>query len=195
MFTQGTKQFGIWKIGHPSGSRYSGRPTQSLLLAYGCCTFITWLILILSLKVRGEFFLIESLNVPLHRTTAGVIPKSEAPPASVSVVVRPAERGNHSLRLIFDDGQTFFVPEEISAAEKYLRTRVDAIELGAMLKKVVSPHLGTVDFWVDQRTSMQAVQPVSKLFVQLGFDTVRYVVDAVAAPAVSSPQRGGDDHD
>lgn len=177
MFTEGTRQFGIWKVGHPSVSRHTGRPTQAILLAYGFCAFLTWFIFILTLKVRGDFFLVESMHIPLHKVESGVLAPAQATPSSVTLAIRPVEN-NNSIYVIFDSGQTFAFPEQLDSIEDFLKERVEEIELTAFLKKKMTPGLGVVDLWVDQRVAMSSVQPLANLLVRLGFDTLRYAVQS-----------------
>jgi hypothetical protein len=179
MFTEGTRQFGIWKVGHPSKSRHSGRPTQAILLAYGFCAFLTWFIFIFTLKIRSDFFLVESLSLPLHTVTSGYRAKSVTYPASLTLGVRPSGIEGKQ-RIIFDSGHSFLFPDERTQLETAIRNRVSDIELTALLKKKLSAGLGTVDVWVDRRVSLKEVQPLAKTLVRSGFDTLRYAVDSSA---------------
>ena len=58
---------------------------------------------------------------------------------------------------------------------------MNEIELNALLKKKLPRGLGTVDLWVDRRVSLTDVQPLTKILVRQGFDTLRYAVDSVAS--------------
>ncbi|NBW80994.1 hypothetical protein EBR21_04490 [bacterium] len=176
MFTQGTKQFGIWRTGHPSVARHTGRPTQAILLAYGFCAFLTWLIFILTLKIRGDFFLVESMEFPLHKVTAESFSPQPATPVGLTLAVRRANETG-SMRIVFDSGEAFLWPAQSAMVEQFLRNRVDDIELSALLRKRVSPGIGTADLWVDAQVPMSLVQPFARILVDLGFDTLRYAVD------------------
>jgi|1048.fasta_scaffold105386_2 hypothetical protein len=176
MFTQGTKQFGIWRTGHPSVARHAGRPTQAILLAYGFCAFLTWLIFILTLKIRGDFFLIESMEIPLHKVTTQSFSAQPAVPVGLTLAVRRAEED--SMKIVFDSGESFDWPSETVMVEKFLRNRVQDIELSALLRRRVNPGMGIADVWVDAQVPMSRVQPLARILVELGFDTLRYAVDA-----------------
>lgn len=177
MFTQGTRQFGVWKMGHPSVSRYAGRPTQALLLAYGVCAFLTWFLFILTLKIRGDFFLVESMNLPLERVDAPPQSGKTATRGSLTIAIRP-ENDGRDVRAVIDSGESFFLPGDLPAMETFLRQRVNEIELVALLRREISPGIGTADLWVDRRVGATVLQPLTNLLVSLGFDTLRYAVDA-----------------
>lgn len=180
MFTEGTRQFGIWKIGHPSTSRYSGRPTQAILLAYGFCAFLTWFIFIVTLKIRGEFFLIEGMNLPLHRVAQRSDARSEFGPSSLTLAVRPLAEGEN-IGVVFDSGHAFIFPRDADDLNNHLESRVREIELSALLRKKISPGIGTVDLWVDERIALASVRPLEKILVRNGFDTLRYAVEGPRA--------------
>lgn len=176
MFTEGTRQFGVWRMGHPSVRRHTGRPTQAILLAYGFCAFLTWFIFILTLKIRGEFFLIEGMHLPLHKVNAEVLSVGVQSSGSLSLAVR-SERNPSVVRVIFDSGQTVLLPEQMHLLEALLAERVKNIELTAMLKKRMTVGLGVADLWVDEKIQLNALQPLVNILVKSGFDTIRYAVD------------------
>lgn len=176
MFTEGTRQFGVWKSGHPSTKRYFGKPTQALLLAYGFCAFLVWIMFILILKVRGEFFLIESLKVPLHRVSLQRQTIEQQHTSAVSMAVRRGHDAS-SLHVIFDSGELFRLPADYKEVEKFLITRASEIELTALLKKKLSPGCATADVWVDQHVPIKDARPLADLLVRVGFDTLRFAVD------------------
>ncbi|MEN9808856.1 MAG: hypothetical protein RLZZ488_423 [Pseudomonadota bacterium] len=179
MFTEGTRQFGVWKIGHPSVKRHTGRPTHAILLAYGFCAFLTWFIFILTLKVRGEFFLIESMHLPLHRVNTDVLQVKGQSPSSLTLAVR-AERNDSTLRVIFDSGHSVRLPEQLPLLDKLVADRVKDIELTALLKKKMTAGLGVADLWVDEKIPLNSIKPLADLLVKSGFDTIRYAVDVRA---------------
>lgn len=181
MFTQGTKHLGIWRAGHPSLNRHTGRPTQAILLAYGFCAFLTWFIFIITLKIRGEFFLVESLSVPLHSIAAdggGGGGASHVPsPESTSLAIRPSG-SKGQLRVILDTGDTFLIPQERSAFESYLVKRAERIELSAMLSKSAGAGRSTAVFWVDEAVSLSDASTLARLVVRTGYDTIQYAVSS-----------------
>ena len=177
MFTEGTKQFGIWRAGHPSLNRYAGRPTQAILLAYGFCAFLTWLIFILTVKIRGDFFLIESMNIPLHSVVMNSVEPVAPFNSALSLAVREAGEAGKS-RLVFDTGESFLIPDEQESVKKFIEARVDQIELTALLKKELSPHLGRAVLWVDRRVPLESVRPLTRSLVNAGFDRLSFAVSA-----------------
>ncbi|MEY4065250.1 MAG: hypothetical protein RIR26_1458 [Pseudomonadota bacterium] len=179
MFTEGTRQFGTWKNGHPSVRRYTGRPTQALLLSYGLCAFVTWLIFILTLKLRGEFFLVESMNLPLHFVSGSAAQAKLEGEAGVSLALQATGK-NDGFRVVFDTGESFLMPEESTLLSSYLTKRTEAMEVSAILQKRVSAGFGTAALWVDRRISFDSVAPVSDALVRSGFDTLAYAVESAA---------------
>jgi hypothetical protein len=177
MFTEGTRQFGTWKIGHPSVRRYTGRPTQALLLSYGLCAFVTWLIFILTLKVRGEFFLIESMNLPLHSVSSKVAQAKPVGEASLSLALQAIGKEGE-FRVVFDTGDSFLIPTQRDRFANYLSRRTADMELSALIQKQVGLGFGTAILWVDRRLAFDAVAPVSEELVRVGFDTLAYAVEA-----------------
>jgi hypothetical protein len=175
MFTQGTRQFGTWRAGHPSLNRHTGRPTQAILLAYGFCAFLTWFIFIITLKVRGEFFLIESLNFPLHSIAAEGAASQVPSPESTSIAIR-TDAATSQLRVVFDTGETFLIPSQQNAFEKQLVERANRIELTSMLSKRATVGRSTAVLWVDQSVALASVTPIAKTVVRNGFDTLQYAV-------------------
>jgi hypothetical protein len=175
MFTQGTKHFGTWRVGHPSLNRHTGRPTQAILLAYGFCAFLTWLIFILTLKIRGEFFLIEGLNLPLHDSPVQFTKPLPVRPVGLSLAVR-AVRESGKARVVFDTGESFLLPDEKPLVVVFLEKRAEQMELSAMLRKKISPGMSSAVLWVDKNVPLESVQPLAKSLVNVGFDTLNYAV-------------------
>ncbi|MEY2987491.1 MAG: hypothetical protein RJB13_1012 [Pseudomonadota bacterium] len=182
MFTQGTRQFGTWRAGHPSLNRHTGRPTQAILLAYGFCAFLTWFIFIITLKVRGEFFLIESLGFPLHSISAEGSPSQVPSPNSTSIAIR-SDSASSQLRVILDTGETFLIPSQQVAFENHLESRANQIELTSMLSKRPVAGRSAVVLWVDKSVALSSVSPIAKTIVRTGFDTVQYAVSQVNSGA------------
>ena len=182
MFTQGTRHFGTWRSGHPSLNRHTGRPTQAILLAYGFCAFLTWFIFIITLKVRGEFFLVESLNFPLHGISAQGSPSQVPSPNSTSIAIRPTAVSSQ-FRIIFDTGETFLVPSQQKEFEKHLEKRASQIELTTMLSKRAELGRSTAVLWIDRSVALSSVSSVAKTFVRTGFDTIQYAVSKVSGSA------------
>jgi len=58
------------------------------LLSYGLCAFVTWLIFILTLKLRGEFFLVETMNLPLHFVSGSAVQSKPAGEAAISLALQ-----------------------------------------------------------------------------------------------------------
>lgn len=185
MFTQGTRQFGTWRSGHPSLNRHTGRPTQAILLAYGLCAFLTWFIFIITLKVRGDFFLIESLSLPLHSIST-VGSASQVPsPNSTSIAIRHDE-ATAQMRIIVDTGETFLFPSQQKAFEKYLEKRAEQIELSALLSKRMIPGRSTAVFWVDDKLALSSVSAIANVAVRIGFDTIQYAVSPASHDAAEA---------
>ncbi|MBM3382169.1 MAG: hypothetical protein FJY29_06995 [Betaproteobacteria bacterium] len=176
MFTEGSRQFGVWRGGHPSLNRHAGRPTQALLLAYGLCAFLTWMIFILTLKIRGEFFLIESMNLPLHAVSGESAKPMPMRSVGLSLAIRSTAVQGQS-RVVLDTGESFLIPEDKKALREFLNQRVESMELSAMIRKKIMPGLGTVVLWVDKGVTLESMQPLAKDLVSLGFDTLNYAVD------------------
>ncbi len=182
MFTEGTRQFGTWRSGHPSLNRHTGRPTQAILLAYGFCAFLTWFIFIITLKVRGEFFLIESLSFPLHTIAADGSASQVPSPNSTSIAIRP-DAATSQLRVILDTGETFLIPSQQTAFEKHLEQRASQIEFTTLLSKRPVAGRSTAVLWIDQSVALSSVAPIAKAFVRSGFDTIQYAVSPVSGRA------------
>jgi hypothetical protein len=176
MFTEGSRQFGVWRGGHPSLNRHSGRPTQALLLAYGICAFLTWMIFILTLKIRGEFFLIESMHLPLHMVSGESAKPMPARSVGLSIALRSTAVPGQS-RVVFDTGESFLFPDEKAVLKSFLNQRVESMELSAMLRKKIMPGLGTAVIWVDKGVTLESVQPLARDLISVGFDTLNYAVD------------------
>ena len=60
MFTHATKKFGVWKEENENNVMRYKINSRQIVFALGMAAFISWILFIITIRVRQEFFLIES---------------------------------------------------------------------------------------------------------------------------------------
>lgn len=169
MFTRATKDFGIWRENHNSRRRFSGRPTSGFVMALALSALVAWLAFILVWKVRGDFFLLESAQLPLPRTAASDVLFSSRP-CAVSVAIIASKNPGEGVSLLFDSGKMFAFPSQEKELLRYLDERVDTIEYMSMLTMSSSPSVSRVQIWPDRKLGRKDLNAVIRVFAEKGFD-------------------------
>ena len=175
MYTKATKKMGIWRHSHNSASSFRPVPTQGLVLALGAMAFFTWLVFFLVLKIRGDFFLIESSPVELLKAPSKGGYFFESRRAALAVAILPAPQGK--LRFLFDTGESFVMPGKDMELTRFVAKRADAIELMAMLTMVPRNAAARVHIWPDRRLHFADLDKAIKILSRLGFDDFDIAVD------------------
>lgn len=175
MFTVATRHFGVWRENHVSRRRYAGSPTYGLAFALGVGAFVAWLVLFLVLKIRTEFFLVESAPFPLVELQGSESSLSPAQPVSLVAALLPGENPG-TVHLVFGEGQHFLFPEERETLLKFLSERQKRIEYLSMLTLSLSPAVSRVQLWPARGVGGAELEKVVALFSRFGFDAVDVAV-------------------
>ena len=169
MFTTATKNFGIWRSTHPIQARHAGKPTFGILVALGICAFVGWLVFFLALKIRGDFFLLETADLSLARLSAkkteGLFDNRRA---AVGMGLKKLESGK--IQMLFDSGETFLFPDQNSDVLAFLQERTNNMELLSMLTLTRDPAMARVQLWPDSRLTFDELNGVVETFSRFGFD-------------------------
>lgn len=170
MFTHATRHFGIWRENHVGRRRFAGNPTANFVVALGMACFVSWLIFFLILKIRVEFFLVESASFPLAEAPEGMAGLHKAVPVALVAAVLPGENGE--THVVLGEGKHFVLPDEQLNLTDYLRTRQRRIELQTMVTKSFSPAVSRVQIWAARSLPASSLEMAAGVFVQAGFDGI-----------------------
>lgn len=168
MFTQATREFGVWKSTHPSHGRHTGSPTTALVVAFGMCAFVCWLVFFLALKIRGQFFVLENNGLRLMQVSRNSGALFEGRQAALRFGVRDA--GHDGVELLFESGEILRHPEQEGEIRSLALRRVREMELTGMLTLVASPAIGRLQIWPEQGISPAKMSGLLRFLASLGFE-------------------------
>ncbi len=170
MFTRGTKNFGVWKEDRMMQKMSFRIASHQYLFSLSILAFIVFITLIVSVKIRQEFFFIESNPLPLLKNTD--ISRSffmKERPAAMSVFVGIDKENN--LNFTFDDGFYFAFGGEEEPLIKYLKYRRDNIVYLAMVLRLNSEQNSRVKIYPHAHLKLSDIRASIKIFAQYGFDS------------------------
>ena len=170
MFTRSTRDFGIWKGDHPSHRRHTGSPTSAVVTALGICAFVCWLVFFLSLKIRGEFFVLENEGLKLAKVDAHAVPLKEERPAALRFGVRKHATPGEGLTLLFESGRVFRFPREEAELKALIEERTGEMERTGLLTLVANPALSRAQIWPEAGIPPSDMRALMGFLTSLGFD-------------------------
>jgi hypothetical protein len=170
MYTRSSRHYGVWRSSHPSQKLRAGSQNYLLVLGFGICAFVSWLIFFTVFKIRGEFYFFETSNLDIPVATqmaSDTIYFSYRNPAAAVGILEDESGG---ISLIFDDARVFSYPQQRVDLENYVRERSKKLELITMLTKSPSRTIGRVQFWVERDVHFSMFHDILNVFSQFGFD-------------------------
>jgi hypothetical protein len=176
MFTQATRAFGVWKSTHASQARRGANPGMSMLVAFGMCAFVCWLVFVLTLKLRGEFYVLENAGLKLETRNAHDPLLQDARPAALRFGVRDLQ-GSDDLQIVFESGQTLRFPSQETAMKTIMKSRVREMEITGLLTLIASPAISRVQIWPEAQVPSFKVSRLLKTLVDFGFDDFDIAVE------------------
>jgi hypothetical protein len=170
MFTRATRDFGVWRESHPSRRRYAGRPTSNFVFALWVSAFVAWIIFVILFRMRSEFFLVESLLIPLNKVDEAPAKLLPSRSAAMSLALVADRRAAGDVRLIFSDGSSFLLGKDESSLRGYLAEKMDSIEYQAMLAMRIDPAATRIQIWPEAGLDSVVLRRAVNLFATQGFD-------------------------
>lgn len=179
MFTQATKKFGVWKEERKNNLILYRVNSRQIMFSLGMAAFISWLSFIIAIKVRQEFFLIESapktyikLN-DIKNIDTGFFFKERKSALAIYISM---DKSNN-LKVIFDTGKGFILPNQATSFLDYFEDRRQNIMLTSMLMRVKDRSISRIKIWADKRVSFKNLRYIVKIFSQFGYDDFDFAVE------------------
>jgi len=182
VFTQATRDFGIWKADHPSHGRHSGSPTLPLLVALGMCAFVCWLSFFLALKIRSEFFVLENSGLALARTSRMETSVFEGRQAALRFGVRRANakeraEAGEGVVLLFESGELLRYPQQENKITVLAQRRVSDMHKTGLLTLIANPAISRLQIWPEATLAPSDVASLLRFFTSLGFDDFDFALE------------------
>jgi hypothetical protein len=168
VFTQSTAGFGIWKSDHPSHRRHTGSPTVAVMVALGVCAFICWLVFFLTLRLRGEFFVLENEGLRLAQVSASDPALHEGRTVALRMGVR--HRPGGGLALLLETGEVIRYPGEAQRLKEIVGARAFEMERTGLLTLVANPAISRAELWPEADVPPAAFDALLRDLVELGYD-------------------------
>ncbi|MBX9703964.1 MAG: hypothetical protein K2X39_07400 [Silvanigrellaceae bacterium] len=169
MFTKNSKNFGVWKQNRKSFIYSHILISKNIFISLSTITFISWLILFLTLAVKKDFFIIESFyfNSNIAKENSNSI--NHWRESAISVLVY--QKNNKDLFLLFDDGIFFnFNYKKNILLDNYLEQRRNKIEVIYMLMKINDPKISRVKIWLDKSFKYKNISKLIGILSEHGYD-------------------------
>ena len=109
MFTSETEHFGVWKSQREKSNGTKIRLLAMFLYSLGISSVIIWLIVFSLMKMKRDFFLIESHPISYDSVQGGESFFHKNRDATLSLLVFEKEGENH---LVFSTGEHFLLEEK-----------------------------------------------------------------------------------
>ena len=179
MFTHATKKFGVWKEENENNLIRYRINSRQIMFAFSMAAFISWISFIIAIKVRQEFFLIESapktymkLN-NIKNINTGFFFKERK--AALAIYISMDKSNN--LKVVFDSGKGFNLPSQAASFLDYFEDRRQNIMLTSMLMRVEDRSISRIKIWTDKSISFKNIRYIVKLFSQFGYDDFDFAVE------------------
>jgi hypothetical protein len=170
MFTAATKNFGVWKEWRKANIISHYLASIQFVVALSIVAFIIFLTFIVVVKIRQEFFLVESAPIHLFKNKAknSQFFLTERPSA-LSIFIKKDK--NNLLNVHFDSGRSFVIPQESKEFVAYLEQRKRSIIYMAMVLRMNSEQNSRLKIWSEEKITFEDIRLIMKIFSQYGFDS------------------------
>ncbi|MES2614012.1 MAG: hypothetical protein V4591_01200 [Bdellovibrionota bacterium] len=176
MFTTATKNFGVWKEDKKANKISYALTFQQFLFSLSVMAFIVFLAFIVVVKIRQEFFLIESSPVELFKDKSidhnFFIPERKA---AVSIFIKKEK--NNLLHIYFESGESFLIPQDSKDFISYLKKRQKNIIYMAMVLRINDEQNSRVRVWPEKNITFEDIRLIMKIFSQYGFNSFDFGVE------------------
>ena len=176
MFTSATKNFGVWKEERRANKISYYLASIQFVVALSVVAFIVFLTFIVVVKIRQEFFLIESAPVFLFKAknsdSSFFIPER---PSALSAFIKKYKK--NLLHVYFESGVSFIIPNESKKFVAYLEKRKRNIIYMAMVLRINGEQNSRVKIWTEKNISFEDIRLIMKIFSQYGFDSFDFGVE------------------
>ncbi len=122
MFTACTRNFGVWKEERKANKVTYHLMSTQFVVALSIMAFIIWLTFIIVVKVRQEFFLIESSPTILLKD-ASIDNNFFISERNAAITTFIKKEKNNLLHIYFENGESFILPNESKKLVSYLKNR------------------------------------------------------------------------
>jgi len=166
MFTTLSKNFGIWRENHTSQIGYPYKFLQLFTFSVFISSFILGLLVIVALKIKNDFFLIQSSRIELHAmpNSSNLFSNRNS---AITLALITSDKGT---QIIFDEGYSFIYPEHTDKIKKYLLTRKLNFEYTFLLAKTPIEFAKRAQIWPHREISFNTLQEILALLTLSGFD-------------------------
>lgn len=179
MFTHATQGFGVWRDHRRERQPDAKIQGSVVLAALGFIAFFVLLVFIVVVKMRQEFFLIQSSPFTLSQsnTPSNTYPGFLFPERSAAIQVFVQKQEDQGIRLHFDDGAQFTLPHDTQQVLSYVQTRQHRIVLTGLLMRTNQSENDRVQLWMGEGITLAEVKKVMALFARYGFHTFDCAVE------------------
>ncbi len=179
MFTIATRKFGVWREERQSNLFRYRIQSRQLVFALSMAAFISWMLYIITIRVRQEFYLFESsaqnyvkLNDIKNYGNGFFINERKS---AIAIYVTNDKQKN--IKIIFDTGVGFSLPKEAVKFLDYFEEKRQNIMLTSMLMRVQDPSISRIKIWSDKSVPFNNIKYIIKLFSQFGYDDFDIAVE------------------
>ena len=169
MFTPATEKFGVWKREKKENKMIYYFSSIHFLFSLSILAFIVFIMFIVTVKIRQEFFLIESAPISLFKDNnieSSFLVKERA--SAINIFIK--KKKNNILHIYFDDGYSFLIPNESKSFIEYLEKRKKNIIYLSMILRVNDLRNSRVKVYPEKDISFADIRMVMKIFSIYGFD-------------------------
>lgn len=180
MFTLATKKFGVWKEERAINVINYKLMSRQFLFSLAMAAFISWIIFIISLKIREEFYIFNSASksynslVELKNIKKGFFINERK---SAITIFLTNDKKNNKMKIVFENGKSFNLPKDGQKFLDYFEDKRRNIMLTALLIRIPDPAISRVKIWTDSTISFQDIRYVMKVFSQFGYDDFDIAVE------------------
>ena len=179
MFTQATKKFGVWKEERVNNIIRYKVTSRQIMFSLSMAAFISWISFIIAIKIREEFFLIESAPKTymkldnIKNINTGFFFKERKSALAIYISM---DKSNN-LRVVFDSGKDFTLPSQAASFLDYFEDRRQNIMLTSMLMRIEDRSISRIKIWTDKSISFKNLKYIIKIFSQFGYDDFDIAVE------------------
>jgi hypothetical protein len=180
MFTRATKNFGVWKETRKSTQKNYRIMSKNFLFSLGVLSFTIWLCFVIMIKIKQEFFFIESSSKNFRKinniekmTPGFFFPERKS---ALSIFLSIDKKNN--LILFFDTGKGFSLPNQEKNFLEYLKIRNEHILTNYMLLRMEDPSISRIKIWADKSVSFKTLNYIVKIFSKYGYDDFDFAIES-----------------
>ncbi|APJ04918.1 hypothetical protein [Silvanigrella aquatica] len=179
MFTFATKKFGVWKEERASNVIRYEINSRQIIFALGMAAFMSWISFIIAIKVREEFYMIESAPHSYMKLNSLKILDTEfffnERKSAITIFITLDK--NNNIKIVFDSGKSFIIPFQAAEFLDYFEERRQNIMLTSMLMRIEDRSISRIKIWPDKNINFKNIRYIIKIFSQFGYDDFDIAVE------------------